>query len=204
MTEPVATRASWKMTPEMQRFVVIALAEYKSLSEIKKMLKDTYNIDITICGINKYRDSEKWKPIFEKYRDEYDRKVCEVPLAHKRKRLDELQKIYELSFDKRNYTRCLSIIREFREEVEGKQFTGNHIYLTNITNNEFTNLTDEKLAEIKLKDIARLEQIRKMKELGYASEVGEAEEDDGHRRTQSKQALLEESGSAEDVEEPAE
>ena len=76
------------MTPEVQREVVIALAEYHSGREIKYMLKQNHGINMSEFGILKYRENDKWKPIFQKYREEYDRKVCEVPLAHKRKRLD--------------------------------------------------------------------------------------------------------------------
>lgn len=150
-----------KLLPNEQIELVKRIAWHWKPSKIRKFILDEYGKRLHDTLIFQYSRTEKWKPIIEKFREEYYKNVTEVPLANKRKRLDELQDLYERAIDKKNYNSARDIIKDFRDEME-KRVGELSLSFTSITN-EFNQMTDEQLINEKQKTIEQLERIRKMK-----------------------------------------
>ena len=153
-----------KFTTDEALGIVMQIAQYQTAPEVKAFVKENYGKDMTLRTFYDFKKSEKWKGLIEKYRLEYEQALVEVPLASKRKRLDELQKLYEKAILREKYTSAQSIIRDCRDEVEvGKNFSGSNFYITQV--NEFQSLGDEELSKLKLKEIENLKQIKQMKKI---------------------------------------
>lgn len=153
-----------KLSTEKQIEFVQRIAWFWKPLDILKYFKETHNIKINQTLIQCYKNSEKWKPIIQKFRDDYLKRTEEVPLANKRKRLDELQRLFDRAVDKKEFVEAKNIIREFREEMEVKVGDVNFSF-TQINHNEFHDMSDEDLASEKAKTIEQLEKVRKMKML---------------------------------------
>ena len=160
------------------------IAEYNNYEECMDWLLEFCGKKISKVQYHDYKGSVKWKPIIQKYRDKFNETLADVPLTSKRKRLEELQGIYDVAKKKQNLERAQSVIRDCKEEVEGSGGSGAGNFYLQI-NNEFSSLTDAELSEMKIKEIERLERLKKLvnrKELVHA-EIREAETYDGDSRT---------------------
>ncbi len=133
--------------------------------DIVKKIKETTGKTITHQNIFKnYENSPNWKPIIDKLREDYNKAMYEVPIFHKRKRLDELQKHYDLHMKSGRLFRAQSVLRDAKDEVEQK-FGDVNLTFTQITNNQYSEMTDEEIANEKAKILGQLEQAQKMKRL---------------------------------------
>src|SRR3990167_8294514 len=89
-----------KFTPEQQLEIVRRIAWFWTNNELVKFAQKEYGRNITYLAIAWYKGSEKWKPIIERFREEYMTKLTEVPLFNKKKRLEELQAQYDFYKEK--------------------------------------------------------------------------------------------------------
>ena len=144
--------------------VVKLIAWFWNDVEIRDHLKKISGKVITKQAINLYSHSEKWKPIIEKHREDYNKAMYEVPLFHKRKRLDELQKHYETHMKKGDLICAQSVLRDAKDEVDQK-FGDISFNFTQITNNQYTEMTDEEIATEKSKILEQMERAQRMKRL---------------------------------------
>lgn len=151
-----------KLNSSQQMELVERLAWHWRPLEIVAYMNKVHNIRISPLLPGNYSRTEKWKPVIQKLRDEYHKNLTEVPLANKRKRLDELQMLYEKAIDSRKFEEAKSLIGEFRDEMERK-LGDVSLSFTSITNNEFNDLSDEDLIREKAKTIEQLEKVRKIK-----------------------------------------
>ena len=88
--------------------------------------------------------------------------MYEVPLFHKRKRLDELQKHYNYHMDNGKWKEAQAVLRDTRDEVEQK-FGDVSFHFTNVT--QYNEMTDEQIAEEKAKILEQLDRAQRMKRL---------------------------------------
>jgi len=131
-------------------------------SDIMRHFKESFNKSITAQAISNYSKSKDWIPVINKFREEYNRLLFEVPLFNKRKRLDELQEQYDLYKSKGDLKTARKIIREFREEAE-KKIGDVSFHFTSISHTEYHDMSDEQLREEKVKTLEELEKVRRMK-----------------------------------------
>jgi hypothetical protein len=120
-------------------------------------------MEISAPMVNNYKISEKWKPLIEKYREEYNKGVMDVPIANKRKRLDELQDIYDKQKERGKLKDAQSVLSDARSEMEEKRGDVS-FHLTQINHTEFHDMSDEDLLNEKAKALEQLSKIKKLKE----------------------------------------
>lgn len=151
-----------KFTPSQQLEIARRIAWFWTNSEITEFARTEFQISISPSAIGEMRKSETWKPVVEQFREEYITKCGEVPLFHKRKRLEELQTIYEDFRNKKNHVQARFTLQAIRDEAEGKS---GDIYFkfTSVTHNEFHQMTDEDLQKEKMKTLEQLEKVRRLK-----------------------------------------
>lgn len=152
------------LVPFEQMEVAKLLAWFCSPTQIAKHIEQRFKKKITAQNVEWYKNSEKWQPVIEKLREDYNRCVLEVPLANKRKRLEELQILYNIHMVNEDYKKAQSVLSDFREEMERRGGDINFSF-TNVTHNEYQNMTDEELNEERTKTIEQLIRIKRMKYL---------------------------------------
>jgi hypothetical protein len=148
------------------------LAWFWKSPEIIKYFEDEHQLKLKPSDIKNYRAAEKWKPIIEKFRDDYLKDLNSVPLANKRKRLDELEKLYDSAIADGDLDQARILIREFREEVE-KKVGDVSVSFTQINHNEYHEMTDEDLQAEKVKTLEQLEKVRKLKQMARTINLGD-------------------------------
>ena len=99
-------------------------------------------------GWKKWKRKRRAKLLLMKMRKEYVRAVMEVPIYHKRVRLDRLEEIYHKTEDEKVKIRALE---EARKEVEGEG--------VNIAVMQFYGMSDEELEERRKRILERLKKL---------------------------------------------
>ena len=154
-----------KLTDEEQYQVCQWYAEFKTPTQIKKLIHDTWGKDLTIKNVWAYANqSKKWKPMIERLRQEWALGVMDIPLAHKRGRLEELVRLYTRAErnpvvdDYAKVKQCYELLREMRNEMEAGKAEFTNVYLTTIHN-----YSDEEI--VKQRDVV-LDRLDKLRRLG--------------------------------------
>ena len=140
----IAERGLKKLTEEQRLEVVKRIAWFWGMKRILDFIKEDYGIMVTPVVIYQYKQEEKWKPVIEKFRNEYIHTLSDVPLFHKKKRLEELQEMFESFKEQGDLYKAMLVLREFRDECEAKK---SDLYLTSVTYNEYRNMSNEELDE---------------------------------------------------------
>lgn len=159
----------------MQLEIIKRIAWYWKDAEIERYFAKEYNKSISLSNIGQYRKSEKWQPLIERQRDQYNTLILQVPIANKRNRLDQLQKQYDQVGDitnKDSRKEAREILKEAREEVERKVAGEISFNFTQVNHNEFHDMTEEDLQREKMKTIEQLERVRKLKLLTSGGQNG--------------------------------
>lgn len=164
-------KRSHKLSPQEQMAVAQRIAWFWRECEIVKFVREQCGKKISDNLLSRYKDSPKWRPVIEKFREDYLKMINEVPLANKRIRLEELQKMYNRAVKKSDFQEARQVLRDFRDEMQEKK-DGVSFNFTQITHNEFHKMTDEDLQREKVKTLEQLEKVRKLKLLAHGGDDG--------------------------------
>ena len=166
--------------------------------EICDAIKREYNIDYSQGSVSYRLRAKRAQPYLERFREEYLTKVKQVPIAHKRIRIDDLEKTriklgrlidkmpVQTKLQRDELLRAMRLLNETlcvaREEMEKKPEMVQQISLSS-----FSNLTDQELQKRKEALIA--------KETGVRPRGDDGIRDPGERETlpdlaQSPQVFL--------------
>lgn len=193
MPQPLA-----KLTDNEQYQICQWFAEFKTSSQIRSLARSQFDKDISLKSIWQYAHGntmKRWKPMIERLRQEWALGVMDIPLAHKRARLEKLVLLLnraerlnvdaptgreverlgaKLPLNERDKIRLqVEILREMREEMEAGKAQFTNVYMTTINH-----LSDEEV--LKQRDIvlSRLKQLGGSNGARYGREV-EAEASGG-------------------------
>jgi len=142
---------------EIKMEVLMGHAQFWAVQKIQEHLKEKFNCVMSYRSIYAYKNSEQWKPMIEKFRDQYVQTLSEVPLFHKKRRLEELQEMFERYRAKGNDKEARQVLASFREETEAKR---SDLYLTNVTYNEFKQMSNEELDQEYIKLIEQKKRLQ--------------------------------------------
>lgn len=131
---------------ERNFFICNLFAQYKTATEIRVLLKEVHNFDMTAQTINKIRDRNL--KLIETQRTKYLNDLMSVPIAQEKIRLERDEELYKLSLTIENkkdrIASALTCIKEAREETKKSDHSSNFIQF-----NQFNTLTDDELLEKK-------------------------------------------------------
>mgnify|MGYP001571489138 FL=1 len=153
-----------KLTEPEKIHLCRLLGEFRSSKEAIGIIKKEYGKEITDQAVYYFLKSERWRPVIDRYRQEYKSYLLHIPIHHKRTRLERLESIYQEAAEehpkrmeeKRQHRQELvSILREGREESERYKLSGD----TNILSIQFNNLSDEELLKRKNEVLGRIKTI---------------------------------------------
>jgi anaerobic glycerol-3-phosphate dehydrogenase len=144
-----------KLNPHQQLTVVRFHAENKPIADIVSYIREEWGIDYTAKSVVRLSGRNKFQKDYKKFREDFLRKVKDVPIANKRVRIDDLEKVRLKTMEfiklndgstkeKREEFRYLvrtlnDIIINAREEMEKKPFLIAGIL------GEYSDKTDEEL-----------------------------------------------------------
>ena len=163
-----------KLTDEEQYQICQWYAEFKTPTQIQARIKSEFGKDLTLKNVWAYANqTKKWKPMIERLRQEWALGVMDIPLAHKRGRLEELVKLYTRAErnpvvdDYLKVKQCYELIREMRNEMEAGKAEFTNVYLTTIHN-----YSDEEI--VKQRDVV-LDRLDKLRRLGLDGKRNDGE-----------------------------
>lgn len=160
---PTDTASRISLTSDEKLEMCRMIAAFVRPVEIVEHFRTVIGKEISAPSVNNYKNSDKWKPLIDKYRDEYTKGVMDVPISHKRKRLEELQDIYDKQKDKGKLKEAQSVLSDARSEMEERRGDVS-FHLTQINHTEFHDMSDEQLLDEKAKALEQLSKIKKLKE----------------------------------------
>lgn len=125
--------------------IIKAIAMHDTDEEIIKMCRREMQKELTAGNLKHYRYRPHWKPMLEKFREEFEAHMTEEDLASKRRRVQELSKAYRrLVVEDETLVDAVNVLGKIREEVEGK--TSGALSINQY--NQFNSLSDEDLRRV--------------------------------------------------------
>ena len=129
-----------KLNPEQRNEVCSMLARFHRPIEIINHFKKEYQISLNPSSIQFYINAPSIKPLVERLRTEYLSSLQEVPIAHKRVRLERFEGIYKIAMENGKLSVAKEALESARTELEGKSNVS-------ITMNRIELLSDNELQE---------------------------------------------------------
>lgn len=175
-----------KLTHDQRMLALRMYGEGYRYADIQRQLKIDFGISLHHESIRSTCDAKINKPFIEKFRTAYLSRVSEVPIANKRVRIDDLEKVREkilrvieknpLQTQKQRNeflafsSRLVAVVQQAREETEKRPEIMNNFSLVN----EFSSLSDDELRQTRDELLAK---VQKSLQLGDKKEFPLLEED---------------------------
>jgi len=143
--------------------VLSMIATFTEVPKIIKTVKDEFGLSISASAVNAYKYSENYKPDIQKIRERWGSDLMNVELANKRRRLEELEKIYHHSFKTDQMKNALGAIYQIQGEIEKDLQNIGH--QTNYQINIYKDMTETELEEERVKSLERLKILKQIPEI---------------------------------------
>lgn len=138
--------------------LVYWIATFEKPRHIVAMMMDEFGVKIHPALVDYYRHNESYKPVIQRIREKWGADIGEVALGTKRRRMEELEKIYEHCFTTNQMKNALGALFQIQHEIEKDlQAIGSQ---TNYQINIYKDLTDTELEEERLKSLERLKTLK--------------------------------------------
>lgn len=113
---------------KVKAFIVYGLATYLTPSEVVEAVKQEYGIDVSRQQVNAYDPykasgvnlSQKWRDMFDKFRDEFLDNVKAIPVANLTFRLRMLNDMAMDSYKSKNRVLTADLLKQAAEDIGGK------------------------------------------------------------------------------------
>lgn len=163
-----------KLNSDQVMKLLFFIATFVKTNEIVRRIKEEFNISIHPKLVAYYKNKEDYRDIVEKMRARWGSDILHVELANKRRRLEELEKIYERSFKTGQYKNALGALCQIQGEVEKDLQNIGH--QTNYQINIYKDLTEQELEEERVKSLDRLKVLKQIPELKEVHNAVRSEE----------------------------
>lgn len=154
---------SYKLNSDQVMRVLFLIATFVPFKEIVEKVKDEFGVSISEGGIKYYAyRNEDYKNTILKIREKWGNEIMDLELSHKRRRIQEIEKIYHASVEKNQMRNALGAISQIQGEVEKAQVIGNQ---TNYQINIYKDLTEQELEEERVKSLERIKILKQIPEI---------------------------------------
>lgn len=159
------------LSEPMKNRVCELLGQFEDPADIVQTIWKEYGVRITTAALQNYIKAKKWQPLINRFRAHWVAGVMDMPLAHKRGRMRELEYLYHRALacadapESMRIKQALSVLVAMREEMAESKTGMTNVFLTNITNysdDELLRRRDEVLAKmktLKMPTVARSEVV---------------------------------------------
>lgn len=141
------------------------IAQFESIPSILKKIESEFGITVNRGTVHYYKKAKRWAPLIERARQEWAASIMDVPIAHKKKRMESLHEqfeevIQEAADPKFNRSpiakraELRQILKQAQEEMDEKTTNFTTIYATQIQN-----YSDDELIHRQQQLIMKLKQL---------------------------------------------
>jgi len=110
----------YKLSKELQHKICEYHGQFLPTVEIIAKMKEEHGITLSNTSVMFYKKNKKWKVLIDKAKDQYVSAIMEVPIAHKRVRLERYEKLYDTAKNLGKIESARAVLASAREELEGK------------------------------------------------------------------------------------
>ncbi len=116
-----------KLTEAQQVEICDLLAQFKTSLEILQHFKGKYGLAMSFQAIEHYGSAPRWRPVIDRYRNLYTSYLSELPIYHRKIRLERLEQQYQQVlkppenskvFEKERRSELRAILNLARQELE--------------------------------------------------------------------------------------
>ena len=153
---PIRTKTS-KLQPSEVMKIVFWIATFEKVPQIVRNVEEQFGIKIHPMTVEYYKRNPKFEKTIRQIREKWGNDLLHCELATKRRRMQELEKIYHMALMKQEMKTALTSLYQIKNEVE-KDLTNLNMNQYNI--NIFKDLSDAELEQERLKSIERLKTLK--------------------------------------------
>ena len=145
------------LTHEEKIEVAKYLAQFHTPKQASYFIKEKFQLDISEFCVNKafLREGKKWKEIIEQFKVEYVNATMEVPISHKRVRLERYEWLYEEAVKSGKFPAAKACLDSAREETESGKIPS----IGNLVFAQINNMSDDELHSEKDRLLEKLEKL---------------------------------------------
>lgn len=150
---------AYKLSKDQRIYALRLVAEGVTYKETADKIYENFKIKIDRHSIEATCKTNRWSPIVRQFREQYVSKLRDIPIFHKRMRLDKLQKevdrisekIEELDFnEKEDRVYYIQLVEKLRQNLDSARLEiDQKPFLIQNTHIEFNELSDEELHDRK-------------------------------------------------------
>jgi hypothetical protein len=159
MGQPIERKEN--LTPAEKILLLQQIAMYKSVAEIKEWAIEKLGREVPQKTIYYHKEAESNQSMLKKFREEFNQNIISIEWSSKRRRLEELGKVYQECRADGNHSQALKALAQMQEEVEGKKSQA----LT-LNQYNYSTMSDE---EIDRKRLELIESIKRHKIINISS-----------------------------------
>src|SRR5690606_13437474 len=116
-----------KLSDEVKRFIVQALACYDTPQQVADAVKDEFGLEVPRSQVALYDPtkhagrnlSEKYRVLFNDTRKTFRKEVAEIPIADQAYRLRQLQRMSQEAMRRKNIVLAASLLEQAAKEAGG-------------------------------------------------------------------------------------
>jgi hypothetical protein len=140
--------------------ILTLLATFTKISNIVEIIKEEFNVTFSYNDIYWLNHCEDHKKTIAKIRERWTEDIQNIELCNKRRRLEELSKIYEKCFETNQMKNALKAIDQIHDEVEK---ASNFIQQqNNYQVNIYKEMSESEIEEERLKILDRIKTIKQI------------------------------------------
>lgn len=151
-------RGVHKLTSDQVMRLIYFVATFEKPRNIVLKIKEEFGISIHPKLVDYYKKKESYRPVIQRIREKWGNDLMDVELGSKRRRMEELTKIYEHCVKTDQMKNALGSLYQIQHEIEKDlQQIGSQ---TNYQINIYKDLTETELEEERLKSLERLKNLK--------------------------------------------
>lgn len=152
---------NYSLSPKVKERILQLAGEFKTPRQICLIVKEEFPNEPIFKKHTELNFTKKISELINRNRElvislkeEYCRAILEVPIAHKRIRLERLEELYWKSLEENKIDEAQKVLSKAREELEGVRVNLNMYQL-----NFFGRMSDEELAEREREIVERIRSL---------------------------------------------
>jgi hypothetical protein len=153
--------------------VLFLIATFVKPREIIKSIKEEFKISLSPATIEYYKRHDNFKSQIQKMRERWGSDLLNVELSNKRRRLEELEKIYHKAFSTNQLKNALASLYQIQGEIEKDLQNIGH--QTNYQINIYKDMSETELEEERVKSLERLKILKQIPEIKELKEIKNVE-----------------------------
>ena len=158
-----------KLNADQVMKLLFLIATFVDNTTIVRTIKKEFGISISKTTVKHYKTSEQYRGQIQKMRERWGSDLLDVELSNKRRRLEELEKIYKHCYANDQMKNALAAIHQIQGEIEKDlQNIGSQ---TNYQINIYKDMSESELEEERVKSLERLKALKQIPEIKEIKEI---------------------------------